>query len=95
MITQDRLKEVLLYDPERGIFTWCENMSPRACSGSLAGHVRTDGHIGIGIDGFKYLAHNLAWLYVYGTCPKRLKHRDGKKRNNAITNLVQTKRDFR
>ncbi len=41
------------------------------------------------IDGQLYLAHKMAWLYVYGKFPKKhITHIDGDKTNNSINNLV-------
>ena len=88
MITQDRLKEVLLYNHETGIFTWRKTMSNRASAGTQAGWSHNAGYVGIRIDGKAYLAHRLAWLYVTGEWPPILvDHRDTVKTNNKFSNL--------
>lgn len=87
-VTQERLREVLSYDPETGIFTWVSppSVHPRL-KGTPAGGNAT-GYTMIKIDGRKYKAHRLAWLYVYGSMPsQRIDHRDGNPFNNAIGNL--------
>lgn len=85
MITQERLKQVLLYDPETGIFTWLKshrNIKPGDRAGCL-----DDGYIKIKVDREKHRAHKLAWFYVYGEWPDQLDHRDLDKSNNRIQNL--------
>lgn len=86
MLTQERLKEVLYYNPHVGVFVWRHN-SPRRRRGSAAGSpVR--GYIRIAIDGKVYGAHQLAWLYVNGRFPEyQIDHVDGDKSNNLISNL--------
>jgi hypothetical protein len=88
LITQKRLKEVLNYDHENGIFTWAIYKKCVA-KGDVAGTIRpTTGYLSIGIDYKVYSAHRLAWLYVYGYLPiKPLDHIDRCKTNNSINNL--------
>lgn len=81
-ILQKRLKELLHYDPETGVFTWLRREGKsRAVSvfnsnyaGKVAGNIQTDssGHkqISIYFDKKAHKAHRLAWLYVYGKMPK-------------------------
>ena len=88
MLTQERLKELLHYDPDTGVFTWRVNLRRKNVKGTVAGGARRDGYGRIGIGGKRYLSHRLAWLYVYGVWPKNLiDHKDRNQRNNAISNL--------
>ena len=87
MLTQERLKELLSYDPATGVFRWRVSLSNRAPSGSVAGCIRPDGYVQIMIDGKHYLAHRLAWLYVHGELAPQLDHADGNPSNNRISNL--------
>lgn len=92
MLTLERLREVLSYDPATGIFTWLVQLAPRGKVGAEAGH-RTKGPTNIGrrqirIDGVLYLAHRLAWFYVHGEWPKViLDHKNVDPSYNAINNL--------
>jgi hypothetical protein len=77
MLTVERLKEVLLYEPGMGHFIH----RPRAgadqptktwntrYAGKIAGTVRVDGRRVLCIDGKHYFAARLAWLYMTGKWP--------------------------
>ena len=87
-ITAERLRELLHYDPEEGIFTWIKLKSNRAPVGSRAGRDNRNGYRRINIDGHGYYEQRLAWLYVYGEWPEyEIDHRDGVGFNNKIANL--------
>jgi len=91
MLTQERLKELLEYDPETGVFVWLQTTSNRVKVGSVAGCRRRDGYLLIRLDGKLYLGHRLAWLYVHGEWPANvIDHIDQNKSNNAISNLRDT-----
>src|ERR1700722_17852515 len=87
-MNQKYLKSLLKYDRITGIFTWINpsKYHPRM-KGKIAGCKGT-GYILIRVDGKKWKAHKLAWLYVYGKLPSRdLDHKDTDTFNNAIKNL--------
>ena len=91
-LTQQRLKELLEYDPETGVFVWKKKSGRRGAAlapiGSVAGSDDGNGYIRIGIDYKDYRGHRLAWLYVHGEYPtKQIDHVDGNRANNAISNL--------
>lgn len=89
-LSQGRLKEVLRYDRESGVFTWKISMSSTGQKGAEAGVIGTDGYRKIRIDRRLYTAHRLACLYMTGAWPKdRIDHIDGSKDNNAWINLRQ------
>jgi hypothetical protein len=92
MLTAERVREVLEYDPNTGVFTWAVTLNNRGKKGTVAGcrtgAIRQPNRIVIGIDGRMYLAHRLAWLYIHGSWPaKQLDHVDGDEGNNRIANL--------
>lgn len=81
MITQNYLKETFNFDPETGIFVRIKNNRVVASH-----HCR--GYIQISINRKAYLAHRVAWLYVYGEWPKnQIDHIDHDRTNNRIANL--------
>ena len=87
LVTQARLKELLSYDPDTGIFAR-RKTAGGAVVGSIAGFLHPDGYRLIRVDGDKYAAHRLAWLYVYGEYPKQeIDHINLQKDDNRIANL--------
>lgn len=87
MVTLDRLKEALSYDPVTGHFTWLISINSRAIAGNIAG-CKSDGYVIIKLDGVIYLAHRLAWLYMTGNWPaNKVDHWDTDRSNNAWSNL--------
>ena len=86
-LTQERLREVLSYDPVTGIFTWLKQLHVSRI-GNRAGSATKDGYLTICIDQVRYPAHRLAWFYVFGTWPVfDIDHIDSDRKNNAIANL--------
>jgi hypothetical protein len=87
MLTIERLREVLEYDPATGVFRWLVDTNVTS-HGDVAGAVDKKGYRHIGIDGEVYMAHRLAWLHETGRCHTELiDHRDLDKDNNAFDNL--------
>lgn len=86
MLTQARLKEVLHYETTTGIFTYL--LSRRTTIiGTVAGTI-WDGYRWIYVEGKRFSAHRLAWLYVYGEWPKQqTDHINGIRDDNRIENL--------
>lgn len=87
MLTQDRLRELLHYDPDTGVFT---NIKPRhrVKVGDIAGSNSGKGYLQIQIDQKRYSAHRLAWLYTYGRFPEEfIDHINGNPSDNRIVNL--------
>lgn len=88
-LTQDRLKELLHYDPETGVFTRrIARSGARGGIGAVAGSTHYDGYKRISIDGKLYQSHRLAWLYTHGTWPADMvDHINGVAGDNRLTNL--------
>jgi hypothetical protein len=87
MITIERLRFLTNYDVTTGIFTW--KISRRGCKiGSQIGCVAKTGYRIIRLDNVLYLAHRLAWFYVYGIWPTdQIDHINGDRLSNCLVNL--------
>lgn len=87
VLTAERLREVLDYNPQTGEFRWKVRTAMCAPVGSKAGG-RSGGYLLIGLDREKFKAHRLAWLHHYGVWPKGdLDHLNGDGLDNRIENL--------
>lgn len=85
-----RLLEALNYSPESGIWTWrIATARHQNEIGSLAGRInKTHGRLEIGLDGKRYSASRLAWLYMTGEWPEvEVDHWDTNCLNNKWDNL--------
>lgn len=70
MLTQERLKQVLSYNPESGEWRWLISTNRAIKIGQIAGTVRRDGYRQIMVDGLLHFSGRLAWLYVTGEWPE-------------------------
>jgi hypothetical protein len=87
MITADRLRRLLSYNPETGVFRWRVDRRGKARAGTVAG---TEARTGtdIRIDGVIYRAKHLAFLFMTGELPNgRLMPLDNDPFNLAWRNL--------
>lgn len=86
-LTQKRLKELFIYDPYTGIFTRKVDCN-RAKRGDRAECKHNQGYVRISVDGNRYLAHRLAFLYMTGTLPSQeVDHINGTRSDNSWNNL--------
>ncbi len=88
-LSQERLKELLHYCPDSGIFTWLSatNKNKEWRIGMNAGNL-DNGYIWIKINSVKYPASRLAFLYVTGSFPEfEVDHKDHTRNNNKWDNL--------
>lgn len=87
-LTQERLKHLLHYNPDTGVFTWVQRASKSVRVGNSAGSKNKSGYIDIRIDKSLHKAHRLAWLYIYGVWPNgKIDHINNVKTDNRICNL--------
>lgn len=87
-ISQQELKEILRYDSESGLFYWTGGAYRNAHKDKPAGTMSGHEYIRIEINKRRYMAHRLAWLYVYGFFPDCIvDHINRIKTDNRIANL--------
>jgi hypothetical protein len=87
LVTQEKLKALLEYDPDTGVFRWLKPMSAKAQPGAVAGSMGGGGKLYIGIEQRKYHAHQLAWFFVHGVWAGHLEHINGVRLDNRLSNL--------
>ncbi|PZP71762.1 HNH endonuclease [Methylorubrum populi] len=81
MLTAERLRELLHYDPETGVLTW-------AATGEIAtGRPNKDGYLRVWVEGKLHYAHRVIYLMEKGELPPRVDHDDLDVTNNRILNL--------
>lgn len=66
-LTSERLREVLAYDPDTGVFTRKVRTAKRVKIGDVAGCLNGKGYIHISIDGRLHKAHRLACADLAGS----------------------------
>lgn len=86
-ISQQRLKEILDYDPQTGHFYWKEKIADKVNIGSIAGSSGDRGVVHITLFKKRYKAHRLAFLWMTGSIPTQVDHIDHNPANNEWKNL--------
>src|SRR5579871_2855751 len=85
---QSRLRELLDYDGETGMFRWKDNSNWRRNSGWFVGAHDQEGYAKLRVDQKIYLAHRLAWAWMFGDETfGELDHINGKRDDNRLSNL--------
>lgn len=91
-LTIERLRHLLNYNQETGLFTRRVGVRGYA-AGSSVGHQRSDGRKQISVDWGRYLASRLAWFYTKGKWPKNeIDHINGDYSDDRICNLREATR---
>ena len=93
-LTQKKLKELLHYDAETGVFTWKVFRGGGAAKvGDAAGWETDLGYKKICLFRKHYAAHRLAWLYMTGKWPTdEIDHKNGIRDDNRFCNLRESDR---
>ena len=84
-LTQDRVRE--LFEYHDGQLIRKITAGSFGVKGTIAGTMRPDGKITVGIDGRMVLIHRVIFLWHHGHMPTYIDHKDLNKLNNRIGNL--------
>lgn len=96
MLTSEDLRQLLVYDPATGDFTWLPRLGNERgtkifnsrFAGKIAGRKKLTVYKEIAIDSKLYYSHRLAWLYMTGAWPSiQIDHINGNKTDNRFANL--------
>jgi hypothetical protein len=85
----ERVRQVLDYQPDTGVFTWKVRLTNVSRVGSIAGCTNPKGYVNISLDGKTISAARLAWLYVTGEDPGSMEidHINRVRSDNRFINL--------
>ena len=84
MLSQERLKELFIYEDGRLIWT---DVGPKRLRGKRAGTVNGSGYRQVKVDGTIYPEHRLIFMYHHGFVPKLIDHINCVRDDNRIENL--------
>lgn len=70
ILTYERLKELLDYNPDTGVWQWLKPTNSAVEAGFIAGTIASDGYRKIGVGNTYYMSSRLAFFYMTGHWPK-------------------------
>ncbi len=92
-VTVERLRELLNYDLETGVFVWRTKRNGHVSAGRVAGYINGNGYCLIMVDRKFYKAARLAWLYVKGRWPAdQIDHINRNRSDDRFGNLREATR---
>jgi len=94
IISQQLLKQLFIYDPDTGLFTRRIQRSANAMVGQVVGTVDGKGYLHVSIEKQFYRLHRLVFLYMEGSIPKYIDHKDRDRQNNRWGNLRKSNCKF-
>lgn len=94
LLTAERLREIMDYDPETGVFTWRKGVKFHK-AGTRVGWMEFWGYWVVGIDRHQYRLCRLAWLYMTGKWPKdEIDHINTVRSDDCFANLREATRSM-
>jgi len=92
-LTQERVKELLHYDPDTGVVTRRFATNRNVIGSVFGGKIKIQGktYLQGNLDGRFYYVHRLIWFYMVGKFPAHTDHEDGNGENNRWDNLRDAK----
>jgi hypothetical protein len=92
LLTQERLREIMNYSPDSGVFTWKERKKGRRFHKAV-GSPNAGGYLCVLIDYKSYRLNRLAWFYMTGQWPQEeVDHKNGDRIDNRWKNLREASR---
>lgn len=87
-LSQERVQELLIYNPATGSLAWKLSPGNRIKPGQKAGCVKSNGYRVVAIDKRIYYSSKLIWLYMTGEWPSMtIDHIDRNRSNEKWNNL--------
>lgn len=87
-MTQERLRELVHYNPETGLLYRKKITGGSVKVGDVVGAPHSEGYIQCRVDNVKDYAHRFIWLYVYGYWPKgTIDHINRNRADNRLCNI--------
>ena len=83
--SQETLRDRMSYDPDTGLLVWRVHQGSSAI-GSLVGY-KASGYFWTRVDGRIISLHRIAYIWMTGSCPSEVDHRNGNGLDNRWQNL--------